>query len=64
MKKDLQLKLLKDRINQLQDQQIKKLQNGPLSAIHDREKVKQFVSIASKLYRGKQLAVEQLGKLQ
>ena len=31
MKKDLQIKLLKDRINQLQEQQLTRLQNGPIS---------------------------------
>ena len=64
MKKDLQIKLLKDRIGQLQEQQLTRLQNGPISAIQDRAKVKQFLTTVTKLYRNKQLVDEKLSKLQ
>ena len=63
MKKDLQIKLLKDRISQLQDQQLTRLQCGPISNIQDRAKVKQFLTTCTKLYRNKQLTDEKLGKL-
>ena len=63
MKKDLQIKLLKDRISQLQDQQLTRLQNGPISGIQDRSKVKQFLTTCTKLHRNKQLVEEKLTKL-
>ena len=43
---------------------MKRLQNGPLSALQDNPRVKQFLTNCTKLYRSKQLAEEQLRKLE
>ena len=55
---------MKDRISSLQDQQLTRLQNGPISAIQDRAKVKIFLTKCTKLYRNKQLVDEKLSRLQ
>ena len=56
--------MLKDRIADLQSKQMKKLQSGPLLAIKDSKKVKQFIENCSKLYRNRQLESQQLNKLE
>jgi len=43
---------------------MKRLKNGPLSNLQDNPKIKQFLAKCTKLYRSKQLANEQLGKLE
>lgn len=43
---------------------MRRLQNGPLSQMHSNPKLKQFLTNCTKLYRNKQLADEQLSKLE
>ena len=62
--KDIQIKLLRDRIADIQSKRMKKLQDGPLLAIKDQQKVQQFVDNCSKLYRNRQVQHQQLDKLE
>ena len=64
VRKDIQIKLIRDRIADLQSTQMKKLQDGPLLAIKDAQKVKQFVDNCSKLYRNRQVEHQTLNKLE
>ena len=43
IKKDIEIKLFKDQIAELELEQMRKLQKGPLLAIKDDQKVKEFV---------------------
>ena len=45
MKKDIEIKLFQDQVDELKFAQIKKLQKGPLLCIKDDQKVKEFVEI-------------------
>lgn len=63
VKKDLQIKLLQDRIAALQDQQMSKLQSGPLAQIPDRAQVRTFITNCAKLYKTRQTYTDQLQTL-
>ena len=55
IKKDIEIKLFKDQVDELKLKRIKTLQKGPLLCIKDEQKVMEFVEICQKLYKNKKL---------
>ena len=51
IKKDIEIKLFQDQVDELKLKRIKMLQKGPLLCIKDDQKVKDFAEICQKLYK-------------
>ena len=60
MKKDVEVKILRENIKKLQDWQMKRLQTGPLANLQNKDKVKQFVDLAYRLQQGNKLESDKL----